>query len=172
MFSSKVDQTPAIVWSPESPAEITCHHQITSYDTLQWYQRSQTDTELKLIGYVYYEQITIEKPFEKHFNVSGHGKTHSTLHLIQLRKSEDSAVYYCAAYYHSAVSSLSIKQKPIFNNLITEKSFAQLSHDLLYDISFSSFLITTFPHRINRTRTLKINIFSLLGAQMFTDCVS
>uniref|UniRef100_A0A672QLZ5 Ig-like domain-containing protein n=1 Tax=Sinocyclocheilus grahami TaxID=75366 RepID=A0A672QLZ5_SINGR len=27
-----------------------------------------------------------------------------------------------------------------------------------------------FPHRINKTRSLKINIFSLLGAKMFTYC--
>ncbi len=99
-----------IFWSPESLAEITCRHQITNYDTLLWYQHSQTVTELKLMGYMSYAQRTLEKPFEKHFNVSGHGKTQSTLHLIQLRKSEDSGVYYCAAYYHSAVSSLSIKQ--------------------------------------------------------------
>lgn len=120
-FSSKVDQTPSdIFWSPERPAEMTCRHQITDYDTLLWYQRSQTDTELKLIGYMYFEQRTVEKPFEKHFNVSGHGKTHSTLHLTQLRRAEDSAVYYCAAYYHSGVSSISIKHKPTFNNRMTQ----------------------------------------------------
>lgn len=142
MFSNKVDQTPSsIFWSPERPAEITCRHQITNYDTLLWYQRSQTDTELKLIGYMYFAQRTVEQPFEKHFNVSGHGKTDSTLHLIQLRKSEDSAVYYCAAYYHSGVSCLSIKQKPIFNNHTTESSSVQLSHDLVNDIFLSSFLV-------------------------------
>lgn len=75
---------------------------------------------------MYYDKRTVETTFDKHFDVSGHGETHSKLHLIQLRKPEDSAVYYCAAYYHSGSSSSVIKQKPSFNNSTKESRITQL----------------------------------------------
>ncbi|KAA0711390.1 hypothetical protein E1301_Tti006319 [Triplophysa tibetana] len=132
VLSNKVDQSPSdIFWSPGSSAEVTCRHKISNYDTILWYQRSQRDSEMKLIGYMYYGERTIATKFEKHFNVSGHGETVSILHLVQLRKSEDSALYYCAAYFHSAASSASIKQKP--SHLTTECNITQL-HQTSYDL--------------------------------------
>ncbi|CDQ95782.1 unnamed protein product [Oncorhynchus mykiss] len=61
---------------------------------------------MKLIGYAYYKTITMEKSFEKHFNVSGDGGKEAYLHLLSLRAPEDSAVYYCAASQHSDVEKL------------------------------------------------------------------
>ena len=61
---------------------------------------------MKLIGYAFTESITMEKSFEKHFNVSGNGRKEAYLHLLSLRAPEDSAVYYCAASQHSDVEKL------------------------------------------------------------------
>ncbi|TRY57920.1 hypothetical protein DNTS_014430 [Danionella cerebrum] len=107
---------------------MNCRHEIPNYDMILWYQRSHIDTELKLIGYVYFEQMTIEKSFKNFFNVSGNGKKYSTLHLLQLRASEDSTVYFCAAYYHSFAESSFIKQTPELLCKSTESVTINCSH--------------------------------------------
>ncbi|CAB1330463.1 unnamed protein product, partial [Coregonus sp. 'balchen'] len=101
-LSSKVHQTPiAILKGSKDNVKLTCNHTIQSYNTILWYQQSTGDTAMKLIGYAYATSITIEKSFEKHFNVSGDGWKEASLHLLSLRAPEDSAVYYCAASQHS-----------------------------------------------------------------------
>ena len=62
-----------------------------------WYQQSIGDTSLKLVGYLNNKIATVESSFEGRFNISGDGTKNSTLHLLNLRAAEDSAVYYCAA---------------------------------------------------------------------------
>lgn len=52
---------------------------------------------MKLIAYVSFKSTNVETPFSNHFNVSGDGQKHSTLHLIKLSAAEHTAVYYCAA---------------------------------------------------------------------------
>ena len=68
-----------------------------------WYQRSPGDTAMKLIGYVEYSQIYYEELYKEHFNItgdlSGNKAKNGSLFIVDLRESEHSAVYYCAARY-------------------------------------------------------------------------
>ncbi|CAB1330462.1 unnamed protein product, partial [Coregonus sp. 'balchen'] len=106
-LSSKVHQTPiAILKGSKNNVQLTCNHTIQSYNVILWYQQSTGDTAMKLIGYAFATSITMEKSFEKHFNVSGDGQREASLHLLSLRAPEDSAVYYCAASQHSDVEYL------------------------------------------------------------------
>uniref|UniRef100_A0A8C8FNG9 Ig-like domain-containing protein n=1 Tax=Oncorhynchus tshawytscha TaxID=74940 RepID=A0A8C8FNG9_ONCTS len=106
-LSSKVHQTPiAILKGSKDNVQLTCNHTIQNYNTILWYQQSTGDTAMKLIGFAFYKSITMEKSFEKHFNVSGDGSKEAYLHLVSLRSPEDSAVYYCAASQHSDVENL------------------------------------------------------------------
>uniref|UniRef100_A0AAZ3RRD9 Ig-like domain-containing protein n=1 Tax=Oncorhynchus tshawytscha TaxID=74940 RepID=A0AAZ3RRD9_ONCTS len=103
----KVHQTPiAILKGSKDNVQLTCNHTIQNYNTILWYQQSTGDTAMKLIGFAFYKSITMEKSFEKHFNVSGDGSKEAYLHLVSLRSPEDSAVYYCAASQHSDVENL------------------------------------------------------------------
>ncbi|KAL7862352.1 hypothetical protein SRHO_G00137930 [Serrasalmus rhombeus] len=93
-----VHQSPSDLFiKPGQHHELNCNHSIPSYYMILWYQQSIGDTSLKLIAYLYNTRPTVESAFEGHFNVSGNGAKHSTLHLLKLRAAEDSAVYYCAA---------------------------------------------------------------------------
>ncbi len=68
-----------------------------------WYQQSPGDKALKLIGYVNYAAISYEELYKDHFNISGDlsGNTgkNGSLFIVDLKESEHSAVYYCAARY-------------------------------------------------------------------------
>ncbi|KAL6477482.1 hypothetical protein MHYP_G00133170 [Metynnis hypsauchen] len=77
--------------------ELHCNHSVSDFYNILWYQQSIGDSSLKLIANVYYKSPNVESSFKGHFNVSGDGAKHSTLHLLKLRPAEDSAVYYCAA---------------------------------------------------------------------------
>uniref|UniRef100_A0A674CLQ2 Ig-like domain-containing protein n=1 Tax=Salmo trutta TaxID=8032 RepID=A0A674CLQ2_SALTR len=102
-----VHQTPiAVLKGSKDNVQLTCNHTIQNYYVILWYQQSTGDTAMNLIGYAQYKSITMEKSFEKHFNVSGDGLKEAYLHLLSLRAPEDSAVYYCAASQHSDVENL------------------------------------------------------------------
>lgn len=66
-----------------------------------WYQKSQGETALKLIGYLNYNSPTIESSYEEHFNMSGDlggdGPKNASLNMFNLRQTQNSAVYFCAA---------------------------------------------------------------------------
>uniref|UniRef100_A0A8C9RB19 Ig-like domain-containing protein n=1 Tax=Scleropages formosus TaxID=113540 RepID=A0A8C9RB19_SCLFO len=100
---------PGIVKSLKQSAELTCSHSISSYDTILWYQQSGEMGALKLIGYIYYAQPEKEKNFDR-FNMTGDGSSKGSLIITDLR-SEDSAVYYCAASLHSGVEPHSSSTK-------------------------------------------------------------
>uniref|UniRef100_A0A8C7T8R5 Ig-like domain-containing protein n=1 Tax=Oncorhynchus mykiss TaxID=8022 RepID=A0A8C7T8R5_ONCMY len=101
-MNSMVHQRPvALTEGPGGDVQLTCSHTIPNYYVILWYKQSAGDTAMKLIGYANYKSITMEKSFEKHFNVSGDGGKEAYLHLVSLRGPEHSAVYYCAASQHS-----------------------------------------------------------------------
>lgn len=65
-----------------------------------WYQRSPGDTAMKLMGYLYFNDAKMEKPYENNFNISGDlgGDTAKNGSLsFKSAAPELSAVYYCAA---------------------------------------------------------------------------
>lgn len=85
----------------DEKVEISCSHTIKSYDTILWYQQTEVDTAMKLIGYVSYTSIkSIEAPWKNVFNVSGNGEEKASLHFSFINTSL-SAVYFCAAYYYA-----------------------------------------------------------------------
>lgn len=61
-----------------------------------WYQRPPGDTAMKLIGYLYMKDPTVERPFQKHFSLSGDlsGNTQKNSSLVMQNLN---AVHYCAA---------------------------------------------------------------------------
>ncbi|CAK6983134.1 uncharacterized protein LOC124855307 [Scomber scombrus] len=112
-LNAQVLQLPSsILESPHNSATITCNHSISSYYVILWYQQSTSDSGLKLIGYISYTNPTVEDPFKQHFNVTGDGSTKSQLHVVKLRESEDSSMYYCAASRHSDTVTFWPLQKP------------------------------------------------------------
>lgn len=67
---------------------------------MYWYQRPPGDTAMKLIGFLNFKAVTKEKAYEEDFNISGDlggdAKKNGSL-IIQVKGTEHSAVYYCAA---------------------------------------------------------------------------
>ncbi|XP_067098694.1 T cell receptor beta chain MC.7.G5-like isoform X1 [Osmerus mordax] len=104
-LSQEVNQTPStLLGKPEEKIQLSCSHNIPSYNIILWYQRSVGDTALKLIGYVYYENPTVESLYQGIFDVSGDGAKEAYLHLLKLRQPEDDGQYFCAASYTSCDS--------------------------------------------------------------------
>ena len=125
--SLKVNQTPStLLGKPEHKTQLSCSHNIPSYNIILWYQRSVGDTALKLIGYVYYKTITVESPYQGIFNVTGDGAKEAHLHL-QLRQPEDDGQYFCAASY-TVVQSSSLLYKNV-SDIIRPCSTPVSNHD-------------------------------------------
>ena len=109
----QVFQEPSeLLLKPKDEVKLSFRHEIQSYDTILWYQRSAGDTALKLIAYIYYEDPKVESPFNRSFKVSGDGRKTAYLHILNLRHPEDSGEYFGAASMHSNKDSDSLVQKP------------------------------------------------------------
>ena len=76
---------------------LNCQHKIPNFSLILWYRQTVQGSTLDLIGYVYYVSVTVEKPYDELFKVTGDGSKESTLHFLKPIQVEDSAVYYCAA---------------------------------------------------------------------------
>ncbi|XP_078145582.1 uncharacterized protein LOC144542544 [Centroberyx gerrardi] len=74
---------PELLRKLNDEVKLTFTHNITSYDTILWYQRSAGDSSLKLIAYMYFKSPTVESPFKSHFNVSGDGEKKAFLHILK-----------------------------------------------------------------------------------------
>ncbi|KAF1374491.1 hypothetical protein PFLUV_G00229650 [Perca fluviatilis] len=103
-----VQQSPSdLITKSGDKVEIFCSHDKTDYRVMLWYQRSPGDTAIKLIGYLNFQAVTKEEPYEEHFNIIGDlgGNTAKNASLeIKLVEQEHSAVYYCAASLAQCVS--------------------------------------------------------------------
>ncbi|MEQ2304439.1 hypothetical protein AMECASPLE_027017 [Ameca splendens] len=110
-LSDQVHQTPFYIQaSPGEAARINCSHSIQSYNVILWYKRSE-DRQLELLGYMF---LTNSYP-EPGVNVMIQGSADKdqicTLTIKELSVSS-SAVYFCAASYHSAAYHCCTAQKP------------------------------------------------------------
>ncbi len=76
---------------------IVCSNNIQNYDRMLWYKQSQDMTGLKLMGYLFTNE-NIEPEFTNKIKLEGDAKRNGTLTINNLGP-EDSAVYFCAAYY-------------------------------------------------------------------------
>uniref|UniRef100_A0A3P8VNU7 Ig-like domain-containing protein n=1 Tax=Cynoglossus semilaevis TaxID=244447 RepID=A0A3P8VNU7_CYNSE len=93
---AKVNQSPPSIFGVSNNLPIiSCEHSITSYYVILWYQRPVGDSALNLIGYISYDKPDIEKTFTHYFNITGNGASKSQLHVLKLRKPEDTGTYYC-----------------------------------------------------------------------------
>lgn len=118
----KVLQTPEqLLASPDEDVRLTCAHKDLNFNTILWYQRRKGDAALELIGFMYYQSLTIEPPFVGQFNISGNGESTAVLHIVRARHSEHSAQYFSAARQHSDKSSWSVWQKVILH-MLTDSS--------------------------------------------------
>ncbi|KAF4102511.1 hypothetical protein G5714_017311 [Onychostoma macrolepis] len=82
----------------DESAVITCTHNIQSYDRILWYKQSQDSLGLKLMGNLYYNNPNEEPEFKGKIKLEGEAQTNGNLTINSLRLN-DSAVYFCAAYY-------------------------------------------------------------------------
>lgn len=86
LSSTSVHQYPlSLLRSPGDSINLTCSHSILAYNTILWYKQSESQTALKLIGYVYFRQPTIEKEFENKFATHGNGLEDAVLSFRDLR---------------------------------------------------------------------------------------
>ncbi len=76
---------------------IVCSNNIQNYDRMLWYKQSQDITGLKFMGYLFTNE-NIEPEFTNKIKMKGDAKRNGTLTINNLGP-EDSAVYFCAAYY-------------------------------------------------------------------------
>ncbi|KAK2892163.1 hypothetical protein Q8A73_017828 [Channa argus] len=68
----EVRQSPSeLISKPGDRVHIHCSHDKTDYRVMLWYQRSPGDTAMKLIGYLNFKAVTMEKPYEEDFSLAG-----------------------------------------------------------------------------------------------------
>uniref|UniRef100_A0AAR2IHA7 Ig-like domain-containing protein n=1 Tax=Pygocentrus nattereri TaxID=42514 RepID=A0AAR2IHA7_PYGNA len=97
--NNEVSQIPAELFrkSGES-ADLQCSHSISGYTTILWYKQARNG-ELQFMGYLTVTSPQSEPEFSKKVKFSGRGDTNGTL-TINTLTSNDSAVYFCAAFTH------------------------------------------------------------------------
>uniref|UniRef100_A0A3Q2P9G6 Immunoglobulin domain-containing protein n=1 Tax=Fundulus heteroclitus TaxID=8078 RepID=A0A3Q2P9G6_FUNHE len=114
IFMSKngpVRQTPAYIQAnPGGSATISCSHSIQSYDVILWYKRSE-DAQLQLLGHVYLDNKNPEPGVDVEMGGRADKDEICTLTIKPLNV-KSSAVYFCAARYHSAAYHCCSVQKP------------------------------------------------------------
>lgn len=98
LSKNSVQQTPtALIKHHGDEVQINCSHSNTNFEMIQWYKQSAGENDMALIGYVRFSSATVENQFKETYNVAGDGNSLAHLHIPKLSRSEDSAVYFCAA---------------------------------------------------------------------------
>lgn len=87
-----------------------CSHSVQSYNQILWYKRSERGG-LTLLGYMYLDNSNPEPGVNLLMEGSADKDRSCTLTLKELSVSS-SAVYFCAATYHSAARHGCSEQKP------------------------------------------------------------
>ncbi len=84
----------------EKEEKLFCRHGDSSYQYMYWYQQKNNGGSLELIGKLSYGTASQEEKFKPQFNITGHAKEDTFLHISSISV-EDSAIYLCAASLHS-----------------------------------------------------------------------
>ncbi|CAI5695663.1 unnamed protein product [Oreochromis niloticus] len=99
-LSDQVHQNPADMYKEQGKtAEITCSHTIVNYNVILWYKK--TNSQLQLLGYMLGTSKFPEPGVTVTMDGSADKDKNSTLTIKDLFMNS-SAVYFCAARYHSA----------------------------------------------------------------------
>lgn len=99
VLSKAVFQTPQdLLKNVEDTAVLYCSHNVTDYNLILWYKMSSSGSEMKYLGNIFVET---PNPEESRINLSGDGRSKGSMSIPSLSL-QDSAVYFCAAYLHSA----------------------------------------------------------------------
>ncbi|KAF7704665.1 hypothetical protein C0J45_7969 [Silurus meridionalis] len=88
---------PDLIKYKEEFVEMICEHTVKNYDRILWYKHNQ-NTGFQYIGYLNTFIPRTEPEFETKITLSGDGKKNGSL-TIKSVSVNDSAVYFCAAYY-------------------------------------------------------------------------
>ncbi len=97
-LSNKVNQSPPdVIERQGETAKIQCLHSVPNYDRINWYRQTQ-DHGFTLMGYLLGKEPYKENDFKDNIEMSGDGNSNGYLNIKSL-KSNDNAVYFCAAYY-------------------------------------------------------------------------
>lgn len=97
--SDNIYQSPAVMYRyPGEKAVIICSHSIQNYDQILWYKQLQ-NAQLQLLGYIYGGSKFPEPRVEEKMDGKAKKDENCTLTIENLNSS---AVYFCAACYHSA----------------------------------------------------------------------
>ncbi|XP_073339013.1 M1-specific T cell receptor beta chain-like [Pagrus major] len=102
-LSDQVHQTPPDLFSKQGErAKISCSHSIDNYNRMLWYK--QTNRELQFLGNMLARLPTPEKGLDIKLEGSADKGQNCTLTTERLELNS-SAVYFCAASYHSPYST-------------------------------------------------------------------
>lgn len=115
-LSVHIHQMPLdVLQQPGSDVQLVGSHEKTDYRLMYWFQRLPSSRELSRIGHIYYGTIDLEESLKTHFNMtgdmSGNGPKNGSLLITALKASDHSAVYYCAASYHTDCTSAHLCSK-------------------------------------------------------------
>ncbi|MED6257859.1 hypothetical protein ATANTOWER_032599 [Ataeniobius toweri] len=106
-LSDQVYQVPEhIIKKPGESATIKCSHSIPSYDRVLWYKQS---TQLQFLGHMYKDMENPEAGLNVKLGGNADKGQNCTL-MLEALSPNSSAVYFCAARYHSAANHCSSKQ--------------------------------------------------------------
>lgn len=64
---------------------------------IQWYKQSAGKNDMILVGYARFSDLVVEDPFKGNYNVSGNGRSQSSLRILKLNGPQLRGLYYCAA---------------------------------------------------------------------------
>uniref|UniRef100_A0A8C5DJC9 Ig-like domain-containing protein n=1 Tax=Gouania willdenowi TaxID=441366 RepID=A0A8C5DJC9_GOUWI len=93
----QVHQAPAaLLKPPREEVQITCNHSNPDFYMIQWYKQSFHKRTMALVGYVRYSLTAVEESFKSIYNVSGDGRSLSSLQIADSKEFADHAVYFCA----------------------------------------------------------------------------
>uniref|UniRef100_A0A667YKN9 Ig-like domain-containing protein n=1 Tax=Myripristis murdjan TaxID=586833 RepID=A0A667YKN9_9TELE len=107
----QVHQTPADMYKkPGEKAQLKCSHNIQGYNQILWYRQSENQ-EMQFLGYMLAGIANLEPGVTVQMGGNANQGENSTLTTEELSMNS-SAVYFCAASYHSAAYHCSSVQKP------------------------------------------------------------
>lgn len=108
----QVHQTPTEMYTLlGETAKLGCLHTIPSYNVILWYKRVSESGQLQLLGYMVGSSVFPESGVSAKMDGSADANKNATLTIEKLVR-DSSAVYFCAASFHSDIYRCASAQKP------------------------------------------------------------